>query len=103
MIDFDINFKHYLQSNVLEPNITEKDLLDYLGSLSGRFLAIDIMEKSEIIISRPLTSGEMSQTLEILRFNGLGQSYQEAVLTVFNSLLSSHISWLEFMSEQREV
>ena len=54
-----------------------------------------------IIICRELTSGELSQIFDIIRAN-VGH-YQEDFIKALNQLLSSDISWFEFLPEERKM
>ena len=54
-----------------------------------------------VFVCRKLTSGELRQTFDIIRDN-VGD-YQEDFIKVLNYLLSSDISWFEFLSEERKI
>ena len=104
-------FKHYntiLQSGELNSNTTQEDLLEFLSRLNGRYYNYHyhyhcyyIYWYIVIIISRKLTSGELTQIFHIIRDN-VGD-YQEEFIKVLDHLLSSQISWFEFLSEERKI
>ena len=54
-----------------------------------------------VFVYRKLTSGELIQTFDIIR-DDVGD-YQEDFIRVLNHLLSSDISWFEFLSEERKI
>ena len=54
-----------------------------------------------IIICRKLTSGELSQIFDIIRDDPC--DYQEDFIKVLNHLLSSDVSWFEFLAEERKI